>query len=221
MDTVAYASTISELSVSLDGVANDGRPGEGDNVLPDVENISGADFGNRFTGSAADNVLDGGAGNDRLIGLAGRDALTGLGGDDELNALDAERGDRLNCSDGVDRVLLDAGDTIADDSCEHSSWAPAAKAKRPKLSRGEIAIPLACPKEAPSCRGSLTLRSEQGKAKELARGGYKIKGGKRSTARMKPTKAGRSVLGRGRIDAELLVEPRGAEALVGRPVTVR
>jgi Ca2+-binding RTX toxin-like protein len=166
-------------------------------------------------------VLEGGAGNDRLAGLAGRDSLTGLGGDDELNALDAEQGDRVNCSDGVDRALLDAGDTIADDSCERSSWAPAAKTKRPKFSRGEIAVGLACPKEAPACRGSLTLRSEQGKAKELARGGYKIKGGKRSTTRMKPTKAGRSVLGRGKVEAELLVEPRGAEAPVGRSVTVR
>ena len=59
------------IDVSLDGVANDGVAGEGDNVLGSNERIQGTRFAD---------VLTGGAGNETLEGMAGDDRLAGRGG---------------------------------------------------------------------------------------------------------------------------------------------
>ena len=45
-DTVTYEDRTNQVFVTLDGRANDGENGEGDNVLPDVEVILGG-FGGR------------------------------------------------------------------------------------------------------------------------------------------------------------------------------
>jgi Ca2+-binding RTX toxin-like protein len=101
------------VALSLDGVANDGRPGEGDNVTG-VEQIvshangtfSGSDAAEKFTiwaniangpstvnGNGGDDQLtamdyddamDGGAGNDRVEGGIGHDTITGGPGKDTL-----------------------------------------------------------------------------------------------------------------------------------------
>ena len=42
IDTVTYANSTPSVFVSLDGVANDGAGGEGDNVDPTVENLVGS-----------------------------------------------------------------------------------------------------------------------------------------------------------------------------------
>jgi hypothetical protein len=73
------------VSVSLDGVANDGdqaiqptdaaAAGEADNVDADVENITGTKREDTLTGNAEENVLVGGEGKDTITGAAGVDTL--------------------------------------------------------------------------------------------------------------------------------------------------
>ena len=138
VDTKAYQGLLSErasgVSVTFDGVANDGEPGEGDNVHPDVENATGTAHADRLIGTAAANVLSGGAGSDRIEAGAGPDELLGDGeygpflgdeaGDDHLDAgpgrdtVVAHGGndrvlardgqpDDVNCGDGTDTAELD------------------------------------------------------------------------------------------------------------------
>jgi Ca2+-binding RTX toxin-like protein len=111
-DTVSYASRSTPVTVSLDGVANDGGPGEGDSVglpLPfdtDVENISGSQGGDTLTGSGSANTLRGNAGFDAIYGLGGNDTLQG-----------GDTGDHLEGGDGNDTMSGENGsDTLRGDS---------------------------------------------------------------------------------------------------------
>jgi Ca2+-binding RTX toxin-like protein len=83
-DTVSYAARQIQALVTLDGVADDGAGGEGDNVAADVENIVGGAADDVLVGSAAANRLHGGPGNDELFGEDGNDRLEGEVGDDYL-----------------------------------------------------------------------------------------------------------------------------------------
>ncbi|MFD9700043.1 calcium-binding protein [Lentzea sp. NPDC059081] len=81
------------MTISLDGVADDGEQGEGDNNGTDVENVVGAVGPNVITGNSSPNVLQGGQsgdvirgadgimGNDRVIGGFGADVCTADPGD--------------------------------------------------------------------------------------------------------------------------------------------
>lgn len=101
---------------------DDGRPGEGDDVKADVENVWGGGGGDDLMGSSADNRLsgiwgddyvEGNGGSDTLLGRAGADALRGGAGDDLINGLDGEK-DWIDCGPGYDRVLADQFDYLGD-----------------------------------------------------------------------------------------------------------
>lgn len=96
---VSYAERTRPVHVTLDGLANDGEPGEGDYVDPRtyaVQGGSGNDVitanaspqanavGHVLIGGAGDDVLIGGAGNDQLYGGPGADHLEGGPGNDIL-----------------------------------------------------------------------------------------------------------------------------------------
>ncbi len=83
-DTVSYADHTGGVTVGIDGIADDGIAGEGDNVTTDVENLIGSSGPDVLTGSATDNVLDGRDGDDTLIGLPGSNTLLGGNGNDIL-----------------------------------------------------------------------------------------------------------------------------------------
>lgn len=87
VDTVSYeeASEFTGVSVTLDGLANDGEPGVNDNVGLDVENIVGSWGNDTLAGSDVANVVDGGPGADSLSGGDGIDHLDGGDGDDSLD----------------------------------------------------------------------------------------------------------------------------------------
>jgi Ca2+-binding RTX toxin-like protein len=114
IDTVSYAGRSVGVSVSLDGVANDGEPGELDKVMADVENVTGGAGNDTLVGSAVANILDGGAGNDTLSGGAGNDLLRGGAGNDTLGGdagddtfdmgASADGDDAIHGGAGVDRV---------------------------------------------------------------------------------------------------------------------
>ncbi len=98
-DMVSYAGWTQGVHVTLDGVADDGAPGEGDNVFPDVEMVWGTDENDEIraggglhnvtlVGRAGDDVLAGGPGDDDLEGDAGSDILSGGIGEDRADFLD-------------------------------------------------------------------------------------------------------------------------------------
>jgi Ca2+-binding RTX toxin-like protein len=87
------------LTVTLDGVADDGHAGEGDNVLPDVEDLRTGDANDRIVGSDAANRINAGEGDDVVIGNGGADDLSGDEGNDTLDGgagNDAIRGGENN-----------------------------------------------------------------------------------------------------------------------------
>jgi Ca2+-binding RTX toxin-like protein len=126
IDTADYAARSVRIVVDLDGVADDGEAGEGDNVRVDVENVTGGLGSDTLTGNALANSLNGRSGDDRLIGAGGNDVLTGgagadsmFGGNggDDLRGIDFVAGnDTLSAGSGTDVCSSDAGD--AEIACE-------------------------------------------------------------------------------------------------------
>jgi Ca2+-binding RTX toxin-like protein len=92
--------------VSLDGVANDGRPGENDD-LRNIEDITGTRAADTLIGNNQSNVLNGGIGNDTLRGEGGNDTLHGGYGADSLEG--GEGTDVLNGSSENDTLIGNAG----------------------------------------------------------------------------------------------------------------
>ena len=104
-----------DLALSLDGVANDGAAGEGDNIGPDISTVIGGHGADTFTGNAGGNAFDGGEGNDSIKGAGGDDNLVGGAGNDSIaggdgqDVLGGESGDdMLSGGPGVDRFWGDA-----------------------------------------------------------------------------------------------------------------
>ena len=81
------------MTVSLDGQANDGNPGEGDQVDPSVEILQTTEY---------DDVITGGPGNDTIDSKDGNDTIDGAGGDDVLRAGDGD--DIVHGGSGNDTV---------------------------------------------------------------------------------------------------------------------
>ena len=95
IDVTNYGGRTAAVTVSIDGAANDGAPGEADNVMGDVENVTGGAAGDTLTtsgsvlankllgrgGNDALNVVDGIDGNDRIDGGADTDSCTADNGD--------------------------------------------------------------------------------------------------------------------------------------------
>jgi Ca2+-binding RTX toxin-like protein len=93
-DLVTYGGRASGVVVTMDGVFDDGEPGEADNVAADVENAIGGAGANTMVGSGNANVLtggpvadviDGAGGDDTIAGGIGGDRLTGGAGNDVVS----------------------------------------------------------------------------------------------------------------------------------------
>ena len=83
VDTVDYSN--SDRAVTVDLGAGTGKRGhaEGD-VITDIENVIGSEYGDVLEGDGNANRLSGGDGNDRLSGRGGDDVLAGGAGADRL-----------------------------------------------------------------------------------------------------------------------------------------
>jgi hypothetical protein len=94
-DLLNYAARKTSVTVTLDGVANDGGAGENDNAGTDVENVTGGTKGDSITGNqTSGNTFKGGKGVDTLSaqdGISGNDTLVGAAGADTCIA---DPGDR-------------------------------------------------------------------------------------------------------------------------------
>ncbi|MDB5323451.1 MAG: Hemolysin-type calcium-binding region [Phycisphaerales bacterium] len=87
-DTADYSTRTANLSLTQDGLANDGQAGEQDNVSWDVETLKGGG-GNDLIRAKLDyysHVLYGNGGNDTLEGSNGVDTLDGGAGNDRLKS---------------------------------------------------------------------------------------------------------------------------------------
>ena len=103
--------------MSLDGVANDGVPGENDNV--DAEAVIGTVFDDTLTGGPGPDRLDGDKGNDTIAGLAGPDTVLGGDGSDTLTGGDGN--DTVTGGFGEDRIDGGPGtDTLQGDTLERN-----------------------------------------------------------------------------------------------------
>jgi Ca2+-binding RTX toxin-like protein len=81
-DTADYSLRSTAVEVTIGAGADDGSPGEGDDVLATVERAAGGSGPDVLIGSGGDNRLLGGPGNDDLRGGDGTDTLCGgLGAD--------------------------------------------------------------------------------------------------------------------------------------------
>jgi hypothetical protein len=104
--TASYAALAAGVTVTLDGVANDGAPGEGDNVMTNA--VIGSDGADTMTGNDAANDLSGRGGDDVLFGAGGADTLRGDAGAGRIDAgagddrVEATRGDAVTCGSGTD-----------------------------------------------------------------------------------------------------------------------
>ena len=92
IDEVTYSARDHGVTVSLDGVANDGYEGELDNLGVDLEEVTGSPHSDFIEGNDSANVLRGGLGDDRLAGLGDNDLLDGEEGSDTADYSGAPRG---------------------------------------------------------------------------------------------------------------------------------
>lgn len=118
-DSLSYFWGSGPVSITLDGTANDGASGEGDNIGSDVEELGG---------SSASDTLVGDNGAQVLSGFEGDDEIQGLGGDDELyggdfvDELDGGAGDDLIYGGTLSDVLIGGpgqDQLLADDVCTY------------------------------------------------------------------------------------------------------
>lgn len=117
VDSASYGSHAVGVTITLNGLADDGAPGENDFIHDDFEWASGGSAGDLITGDDGANhlngaggidVLNGGDGNDRLFGGAGENTLNGGGGIDTLDG--GAETDILNGGGGIDTLNGDVGD---------------------------------------------------------------------------------------------------------------
>jgi Ca2+-binding RTX toxin-like protein len=124
LDVASYAARTVPLSLSLNGGADDGAAGEGDNLLG-VETVLGGTKDDTLTGDAFANFLTGNAGNDTIDGGEGSDFLRGNAGDDTIIGRDTGLfRDDVACGVGADTAIADFTDSVASD-CETVDRAPA------------------------------------------------------------------------------------------------
>lgn len=114
-DTIDYTDRLVPVSVSLNGQADDGEAGEGDNTGADVEQFIGGHGNDSLTGDDDAERFDSGAGNDTISPAGGVDDVSAGSGDDTIGAVDSIF-DRIACGVGSDTVTADFADAL--DGCE-------------------------------------------------------------------------------------------------------
>ncbi|MGX6449683.1 calcium-binding protein, partial [Patulibacter sp. S7RM1-6] len=106
LDTVTYDGSPQGVSVTLDGLPNDGMVAEGDGVAGDVEIVVGSQGDDRLTAGPLPVTLQGSGGDDVLTGSGGADVLDGGAGNDTLDG--GQGADVLVGGEGQDTVTYAA-----------------------------------------------------------------------------------------------------------------
>jgi hypothetical protein len=195
----------SAVTMTLNGLPDDGRAGEGDN-LSGFEGMEGGEGADTIVGDAANNLLVGGGGNDTMTGAAGTDLFSGGEGDDLLLALGGR--DEVACGLGFDTPIHDADDIVNGD-CERRG-AEVASDSATVNKKGKAKVRVSCPaEEGAACKGKVALLSN---GKQIGSGKFSVANGKTGKATVKLTKKGKKALAKS--GNTLLV---GAEARTTEP----
>ena len=111
-DGVSYSGATA-VSVTADGIANDGVAGENDNVGAGIHGIIGSDgddtiaagpVTNQIFGGLGNDSIDGGAGDDFIQPDSGDDVVDGGAGDDTI--LQSDGNDDWHGGEGLDTIAL-------------------------------------------------------------------------------------------------------------------
>jgi Ca2+-binding RTX toxin-like protein len=114
-DRADYSARLNPVTITLNGVADDGEAGEGDNVAADVEDAVGGAGNDRIVGGVSGGYLYGNGGNDTITGSPLEDRIEAGEGDDVVDARDGGF-DSIDCGPGNDVVYADPGDSTT--GCE-------------------------------------------------------------------------------------------------------
>ena len=104
---VTYADRTAGVRASIDGVADDGEPGEGDNLGAGVSAVTGGSGNDAISGGASTDDLKGGPGDDVVSGGGDKDFLNGGEGNDTLRGDDGD--EVFGPEPGADTVRGGAG----------------------------------------------------------------------------------------------------------------
>jgi hypothetical protein len=109
LDTASYGLATEGVRVAVDLDAGDGRPGDDDHILRDVENVLGSQFDDVLIGSYRTAMLSGLDGNDQITGGIAEELLSGGWGADRIDARDGAP-DSIDCGgQPFDTALVDMG----------------------------------------------------------------------------------------------------------------
>jgi Ca2+-binding RTX toxin-like protein len=109
LDTANYFFATAGVDVSVDLAGSDGRPGDDDRILRDVESVIGSRFADTLTGSHRTLQLSGQDGDDLITGGAEAETLSGGEGNDRINARDGAA-DSVDCGGQTfDAAVVDLG----------------------------------------------------------------------------------------------------------------
>ena len=106
-------STGQAVTISLDGVENDGAVAEKDEIGTGFEGVAGGGGADVLLGGPGANSLLGGAGGDTIDGLGGADVIRGGLGREEIEARDGVADD-VDCGPDEDSAFTDAIDSRVD-----------------------------------------------------------------------------------------------------------
>ena len=114
-DIADYGDRVAGVTVTLDGLRNDGEPGEGDLLTVEMDDVNGGSGADTIVGDAKQNLLIGNDGPDTLTGGGESDVLDGGNGNDTILARDGIA-DTIDCGPGADAVTADTVDVVV--GCE-------------------------------------------------------------------------------------------------------
>ena len=184
IDTVTYAFSSQGVVVTVapSPNADDGRPGEIDELVSGVENVTGTQQADTLTGDAGDNQLEGLAGGDEITGGGGRDTLVAADGADAIRARDGIADRSIDCGPGADVAELDLQDR-GSRGCEFIIAFATDDGPPGRLAQGVLRVGadgrararFACPPAARvACRGVLRLQQSRPGGRVLARARYAV-----------------------------------------------
>lgn len=119
-DQFSYFHRNEAVSVTLDGKANDGMPGESDNVGADIEGVGGGSGDDLLVGTDRGEELWGGDGDDTIRGSGGNDMLWGNDGDDLVDG--GAGNDKIDGGCMTDRLIGGPGsdEIYSDGTCSNA-----------------------------------------------------------------------------------------------------
>ncbi len=116
--SVFYSGRTAPVSATINGVADDGEAGEGDNLIGAITGLTGGEGSDNLVAGPSTRFLVGNGGNDILVGSTGRSDLLGGAGNDQL--LGGNGSDFLTGGPGAD--FLSGGDGL--DEANYGGDAP-------------------------------------------------------------------------------------------------